>query len=212
MIERKPDRRIAKTQKALRTALMQLIVERGYDAVTVQDIVDRADVSRTTFYLHYRDKAELLEKGLFALFDELQNNVPVVTRAQFLADPSAYFFESPDDFQHVADNADFYRVMLNEQGSAGFIKAVTEYLANAIECTTYRPLAGSGDDAPKIPLELMSIFAAGGEIALMRWWLNHDLPYSAQQMCDIMLALCSEGAMALLKLTPHAKPISDATR
>ena len=55
-----PDRRVRKTRQLLREALMELTLERGYDHVTIQDILDRADVGRSTFYAHYHDKDDLL--------------------------------------------------------------------------------------------------------------------------------------------------------
>src|SRR5258708_14782425 len=55
----KTDKRVERTRKLLQTALIDLIGERGYDAITIQDIVDRANVGRTTFYLHYNSKEHL---------------------------------------------------------------------------------------------------------------------------------------------------------
>ena len=60
MKEKKEDRRVGRTRRLMHEALMALIVEKGYETVTVQDILDRADVGRSTFYAHYRDKDELL--------------------------------------------------------------------------------------------------------------------------------------------------------
>ena len=56
----RPDRRVGKTRKALKEALTDLILEKGYEAVTVQDVIDRADVGRSTFYAHFVDKDDLL--------------------------------------------------------------------------------------------------------------------------------------------------------
>jgi AcrR family transcriptional regulator len=57
------DRRVRRTQDLLRRALLSLIQEKGYDRITVQDILDRADIGRSTFYAHYRDKDDLLRAG-----------------------------------------------------------------------------------------------------------------------------------------------------
>jgi AcrR family transcriptional regulator len=65
----KVDRRVRRTQRGLRDALIELILERGWDAVTVRDVCEAADVGRSTFYLHYADKENLLLSG----FDELQD-------------------------------------------------------------------------------------------------------------------------------------------
>ncbi|MBN9360756.1 MAG: TetR/AcrR family transcriptional regulator [Devosia sp.] len=65
------DRRVRKTREALYSAFISLVVERGYDATSVQDIIDAADVGRTTFYAHFRSKEELLRVGFERLRDEL---------------------------------------------------------------------------------------------------------------------------------------------
>ena len=66
------DRRIQRTRQLLHEALIELIQEKGYEAVTVQDILDRANLGRSTFYLHYRDKEELLLSGFERLRDEFE--------------------------------------------------------------------------------------------------------------------------------------------
>ena len=88
-MEKKGDRRINRTRKLMHEALMALIVEKGYEAVTVQDILDRADVGRSTFYAHYRDKDQLLLSGfeyLRTLFEQQQ---------QSLLDPFGRLFRWP---------------------------------------------------------------------------------------------------------------------
>jgi AcrR family transcriptional regulator len=67
----KIDRRKARTRQLLRDALMALIVEKGYEAISIQDIVDRANVARPTFYLHFKDKEELLFTSLVEIYEEL---------------------------------------------------------------------------------------------------------------------------------------------
>mgnify|MGYP000908141578 FL=1 len=56
---RKDDRRIQKTRKQLRDSMLELILDRGYDDISIQDVTDRANLGRATFYLHYREKDEL---------------------------------------------------------------------------------------------------------------------------------------------------------
>ena len=68
---RRPDRRVRRTQEALREALVSLILEKGYEAITVGDIVDLANVGRSTFYAHFTDKDELLLRGLEQLHNSL---------------------------------------------------------------------------------------------------------------------------------------------
>ena len=72
---KKTDRRVLRTRRALREALLSLILEQGYESVTIEEITDRADVGRTTFYLHYRDKEELLLECINGAVDDLVEEV-----------------------------------------------------------------------------------------------------------------------------------------
>lgn len=69
------DRRVQKTRKALRLALISLMTEKGWDDVSIQDICDRADVGRSTFYTHFQNKEQLLEAGLSDLSHALRQGL-----------------------------------------------------------------------------------------------------------------------------------------
>ena len=71
-----PDRRIRRTQKSLHDALIALLLEKNYDAITVQEVLDRADVGRSTFYAHFQSKDELLMSGM----DELRSTLKAAIR------------------------------------------------------------------------------------------------------------------------------------
>ncbi|MEJ2354006.1 MAG: TetR/AcrR family transcriptional regulator, partial [Anaerolineales bacterium] len=64
MKKERVDRRVQRTRQLLNDALMSLIVEKGYDSITVQNIIDRANLGRSTFYAHYQDKDDLLLSGI----------------------------------------------------------------------------------------------------------------------------------------------------
>src|SRR5205807_7538962 len=73
--EKKDDRRRSRTRRSLSQALIELILEKHYDEITVQDVIDRADVGRSTFYAHYRDKEDLLESDFEKFFDGLVSHI-----------------------------------------------------------------------------------------------------------------------------------------
>src|SRR5262249_39919028 len=108
---RKIDRRIQRTHELLRNALMQLIEERGYETITIQDITDRANVSRTTFYLHFRDKDDLLFTTMEELYDNLVEQIHIPRLGEGASSDLKVTVDSTD-FQHVAEYANFYRVMI----------------------------------------------------------------------------------------------------
>src|SRR5512143_406333 len=126
---KKLDPRVVRTRQMLRDALVALIAEKGFDALTVQDIAERAKLNRATFYLHYHDKQDLLENSLRDAIDELMADIGASTDEQ-----GQLVFEGPlrpikTIFEHVAQHARFYRVMLSAEGVPAFSAGVRDYMA-----------------------------------------------------------------------------------
>src|ERR1700757_5499961 len=69
------DRRVRRTRKLLHDAFLALVLEKGYEKTTIQDILDRADVGRSTFYVHFRDKEALLTSSFDGMGDQLENEL-----------------------------------------------------------------------------------------------------------------------------------------
>lgn len=106
------DRRIQRTRHLLLDALIQLIPDKGYEAITIQDIIDRANVGRSTFYSHFRDKEDLLLSGfenLRGIFEELQN--------QSSPETAGWNF-SLALFQHVEEQQPAFKAVLGKQAGA----------------------------------------------------------------------------------------------
>jgi AcrR family transcriptional regulator len=94
------DRRVRRTRRILIEALIQLILEKGYSRITVQDILDRADVGRSTFYSHFRDQEALLVACFDSLRDELRGEIDAMTPGASQPDPArpaAAIFAPPSD-------------------------------------------------------------------------------------------------------------------
>jgi len=187
MKTRKVDRRIQRTRQLLRDALMDMIVEintkdgKSYDAITIQDITDRANVARTTFYLHYKDKDELLFEGMREIYDELFSTVD-----WHIDDPNAFLNSMADatDFIHVAEHADFYKVMLSEKGSASLLMRVRQYLADNMCRDVLNRLIDTYDWKPNVNIEMLSYVMAGSLIGAIKWWLDNDMVISPQEIAQ----------------------------
>src|SRR5262249_26457778 len=156
----------------------ELILQKGYDAVTVQDITDQANLGRATFYLHYPDgKEELFMNILREIFDDLKARTTPVSPEQFQAGqlPSLSV-----PFQHVLAYQDLYRAtLLSEAGTAAIVNGIREYLARALQ-ERVEPLIAK--ESLPYPLEAITNYLAGGMISLISWWLRQDKPYSVEEM------------------------------
>lgn len=172
------DPRVRRTLKLLGDTLLELIAEQGYENITIKDITDRAEVSRTTFYLHFKDKDELLFESMRVMYDELAQTARHADFSDLEAAEIALC--DPADFEHVQKYLDFYRVMLSEQGSMSFLLRVQDYLAALMSEGIRESLPRSTQ--PNVPLPIIAYAAAGSEIGIMRWWIREGLPYTPEEM------------------------------
>ena len=193
--KRDGDRRIQRTRHMLSDALFALIVERGYDAITVQDITERANVGRATFYLHYKDKEELLSASLKQLVNELTRYVEPNSGS-----PATYKTLSVRVFQHIAQHHDLYHALLGESGPPIISIRMKRYLTVLIQNYVITPLIARGKAG--VDPELLAAHAAGSLLALLVWWLDHNLVQSAEEMGTLFWRLMTPGIEDVLGL-PH---------
>lgn len=186
--ENTEDRRVRRTKKRLREALMALVLEKGYDAVRVQDITDRADVARATLYLHYRDKADLLlhclQETINELFVLIKDNLSGTDREEL--------FQLA--FAHAAENADLYRVLLSGQGTVRHRREVQEIIAGHTRAVLVDRFPG----ADRVSVELGSVYTAGALLMMIEWWLVQDMPYSTERMAVVFRTTVLNGLNGLL--------------
>jgi AcrR family transcriptional regulator len=209
---RKPDRRVQRTRELLSEALMALILEKGYDGLTVQDIADRANVSRATFYLHYKDKDDLLFSSMQERYDELTLEMGPHMLGEAISGPELFY--DARDFEHVAAHADFYRVMFSERGAWSFISRVQDYLASFFEKELF-PLFAPPGHRSLVPPRALAHYHAAAQIGLIRWWLEAGMPYTPQEMGKLAYHLYATGGWQSLGLKdfpelpwPEFKPLS----
>lgn len=178
------DRRVRRTRNALSQSLRELIVEKGYEATTIEHITDRADLNRATFYLHYTNKEELLMAMLESQFDELVQHMEATLQGQPIWEnlPGAQII-----FDHVAENVSLYKVLLGENGFGYVINRVMAYMAAYDEKELRRYF--KDEDLP-LPIPLVARHISGSLFALLTWWLENDMPYSPQFMAMAVQKLC----------------------
>lgn len=169
----KGDRRVRRTRQALLQALLDLILEKRYDKITVQDIIDRADVGRSTFYSHFLDKEDLLLQGIHSFGEHVGEHLGHEVAPVEGYDPE-HVVHSLAFFQHAYDNRSLYRAMF-EGGGAGFVKeTVLQHITVDIE--THLSARFDGDASPEVPMIVITNFLAGSMMSLLTWWLEEDMP------------------------------------
>lgn len=187
------DRRVRRTRQLLRDALMALILEKGYDSVTVQDITDRANLGRATFYLHYRDKEELLTRSVEAIYESLTEHIEPLSRDLMITQRK---LPLEAVFRHAAENRDLYRVIVRGQGTNAVVMRIRGLIAANIQCQ-FESWSLAAES--KMTLEVISHFIAGSLLAMMTWWLEHNMPYTPDEMSDLFSALVMPGVIAQIQ-------------
>jgi AcrR family transcriptional regulator len=183
------DPRVIRTRKLLREALIHLIPEKGYDEITIKDITDRATLNRATFYLHYRDKEDLLERGFEEIWDELTRENPFPEAPGGTLSLDATRATVLRDFEHLGKHADFYKVMIGRHGVAHFIYRMQDYVYRSTEkrLKSLESVRAPGG----VPQEIVLQFVASAYVGLMHWWLENDMPFESGEMADLIVRLYS---------------------
>ena len=178
----KNDRRSQRTRHLLSEALVELIREKGYNTITVTNIIDRANVGRSTFYAHFRDKDDLLAGELDRVIDILDRHIPDESREENL------FFPSLGLFRHVGEQYELYRALVWSSGVDLLFKHVQKSLSERIE----QGLQGSRKEY-NVPIPMLANFIAGSFLTLLKWWLDNRMIYSPEKMDEIFQKLMMPG-------------------
>lgn len=184
------DRRVQKTLQSLHQALIALMLEKGYDAITVQDIIDRANVGRSTFYSHFLGKEQLLQAGLNDLHKTLLADSRAM-HAQGVGEKHLPFAFSMKLFEHVHDYLAVYRAMLGEQASAIILNRMQALLADLVRYDIAKRALAAGESA--IPPAAVVQFVTGALISIMSWWVDEKQSYTPAQVDQIFRQLTLPG-------------------
>ncbi len=183
------DRRVRRTRNLLGQALQALITEKSYETITIQDITDRADLNRATFYLHYSSKEELLGDTLEAQFDQLVQRIEEESGGEIYKELST---SAAIVFEHVADHADLYKVLLGANGQGMVMYRILEYIARYDESWLRTAIA---EEQLTVPVPILARHFAGSLFSLVTWWLANDMPYSVEYMAEQLESLCMTAVM-----------------
>lgn len=194
MREKSPDRRVRRTRQALQEALLALIRERGFEALTVQDILDRADVGRATFYAHFDGKEDLLESRLEEFGDALAESQRRTAGAARTGE--AQFLFSRELFAHAEAHVDVFRAMLGKKSGA-IIQRRLHRILLALTRAELESAAGRGNSAGRV--EAAAQFVAGGLFGLLTWWAHGKTRISTTEVEALFRRLAVPAARTALR-------------
>ncbi|MBI5934604.1 MAG: TetR/AcrR family transcriptional regulator [Chloroflexi bacterium] len=177
----KSDRRSQRTRQAIGEAFHHLMMEKGYEAVSIKDIIDRANVGRSTFYAHFADKDDLFASQLDFMLEMLIQHT-----SQEVSEENP-FFPSLGLFQHVQQQWKLYKILSWESNSLH-----TQHLQKSISAKIEARLLASGRNLDVPPL-VAANFIAGGLLSLLKWWLDNKMIYSPEQMDEMFRKLAVRG-------------------
>ena len=163
-IPRPTDRRVLRTRTTLRDALIHLILERGWEETSVQDVCDRADVGRSTFYTHFADKEDLLLSG----FEDLRKLLRALRSPVGESHAALGFMRGL--LEHAHENRRLFRALVGKR-SAQVVHARFRQLLTDL---TEEELSGGGLTGPA--LDLTVHYLAGAALEVFIWWIDARRP------------------------------------
>lgn len=190
-VKKAEDRRIQRTRALLQGALVSLMLEKPYESITVQEIIDRANVGRATFYAHFTDKKGLLASRL----EDLRSALLRRQRESLAArEGSLSFSFSRAMLEHASDSITLWRGIADRESGAFVLSRIQEMLAELVS----NDLAALGVVRRGADREAAVQYLTGAFVSLMIWWLNDRHQLSVEEVDERFTALALNGIRGLL--------------
>ena len=179
------DKRIRRTKKLLRQALTRLMQQKDFQSITVTDVVREADINRGTFYIHYKDVGDLLQR----LEDEMAERLILVCKKYAYANTEVSAFPYLTELYRFAqDNADLCLVLLGPNGDRAYTERICSILRSYfLQDFLSRFYTGSSDR-----LDYFCSFIVSGNLTLTLDWLSGGMKESAEEMAALAGAIIME--------------------
>lgn len=160
------DRRVRRTKAALQQAMVELVVEHGYESISIDALAGRADVTRATFYAHYPNKAALLT----AVVDRFADQVVAALEATDGSGPSARLEVLLDQ---ARASRDVLGIIVRGEGDGGPLRRFTERIEEVIDADLTDRLTAAGA-TPRVHRSLVTRLRTGQVVAAVAWFLEHE--------------------------------------
>lgn len=188
------DRRVQRTRRLLQDALLAMIVEKGYEHTTVQDVIDRADVGRSTFYAHFADKETLLSSTLSDLRLALRQRQRDALGARGEPGERGLAFGLPM-LEHAREHLPLYRAIVGRQSGAYVLRRVHATIAELVD-TDLDTLGFRGTPERRA---LAVQYVTGAFVSVLGWWLDQDARLPCPEVDGIFRRLAMQGLSAELE-------------
>ena len=183
------DLRVRRTRKLLQQALIEGTVEKGFAALTVRDITERAMVNRSTFYRHYLDKYDLLEQHLNEIY-------VVLEEAGFIKE--ACHQGLSELLKQMQQFPDFYRLVLSAQSDA-FVSQRFRQQTQQRLLAYFQQAFPAASDPESLPLDLKFTTVASAGCGALAWWLKQERPAPPEQFAHMLQQLIYDVSVSTLK-------------
>lgn len=224
MKKHEQDRRKLKTLQAIHDALLSLMLEKPYNKITIQDIIDRANVGRSTFYSHYATKDELLIRSLeqmLEMMNELKSSSLTFSKEDFRINkkvlPGGHYLtltnehiashsaESGDKsrlipvyefFEHIKENSRLVKALIKGNSVDLFLEKVQSFWNNKLEAYLHSQLPKGQE--PKVPIPVLIDHISSTFIFLLKWWVDNKMQYSPAQMDQFFQELINPSIQSII--------------
>jgi AcrR family transcriptional regulator len=173
------ERHKQRTRQLLMRATLELISEKGYEEVSVQNITDRADVGRGTFYLHFKNKEEVLWMILEEYFD--RESAVINERVANVPSPLKEYLSWIAFFENTQRHQNIYNLIQNAN-SAFLRERVFKYFVNLHERNLR---AGRYTASIDLPPDFLAAFAGGATLSVLDWWMEDPHRYTAREVAGM---------------------------
>ena len=187
MAANKTDPRVIKTRNSLRKALVYLMRREKLEDISVQKITETANITRGTFYLHYKDKQDFIQSAIQEIIDDFFNQVMI--DSNFSKERTVKVFSLRKAFQYIENNADIFDVLLNNEKNNFFYEQLYNRLAN--EMTHFNEQVNENQQL-KVPLNLQISFVDSAFLGLVSRWLEDGMIYTPRYMTQSVAKMLNQ--------------------
>ncbi|MFM1653533.1 TetR/AcrR family transcriptional regulator [Brevibacillus sp. B_LB10_24] len=198
-MNKKTDLRILRTKQSIRKAFYELIQEKGYEAITIQDIADRAMINRNTFYLHYQNKPDLLDTCMNELLSELKDAVVLCPISMNPFSISILETVMQTVLEHISRNTTFYYAMLIEENRIYQFRVKMENIIRDKLNGGWNP--AQGNSLLTISKELLLEYLVSSFMGIVIWWIKNEKPLPADEVSSQFSRIVAYGHLKAAGIT-----------